>query len=154
VYAVFGTKLGLAKAMIQAELQIEGMDDLIAKTRQTADPEASMRIGAQIARRFNEPCADLFRFMRESGDPELLERHREMETRRFSEIGYVPQLLKESGRLRPGLSAGEVQDVIWAMSSPDWYIQLVFQRGWTPARYEQWLGDAMIDLLLQPKAGP
>jgi hypothetical protein len=27
---------------------------------------------------------------------------------------------------------------------------LVFERGWTPSRYEEWLGDATINMLLQP----
>jgi Transcriptional regulator len=152
VYSVFGTKLRLAHAMIESELRIEGLDDLMAQARESPDPEVGMRIGAQIARRINEPCADLIRFMRESGDPDLLKRHHEMEARRLNEVSFVPQMLVRSGRLRPSLSTSEARDVIWAMSGPDWYIQLVFQRGWTPSRYEEWLGDALINLLLQPKA--
>ena len=151
VYSVFGTKLRLAQAMIESGFHIEGVDDLIAQARESPQPEVTLRIGAQIARRFNEPCADLFRFMRESGDPDLLKRHHEMEARRLSDVGFVPQRLESSGRLRPGFSASEVLDMIWAMSGADWYIQLVFQRGWTPSRYEQWLGDALINLLLEPK---
>ena len=152
VYSVFGTKLRLAQAMIESELQVDGLDDLIAKSHASADPEVGCRIGAQIVRRINEPCADLVRFMRESGDPDLLKRHHDMETRRFSEVGFVPALLERSGRLRPNLSLAEVHDVLWVMGSPDWYIQLVYQRGWTPSRYEVWLGDALINLLLQPKS--
>lgn len=153
VYSVFGTKLQLAQAMIDSELIVEGLDDLMAQSRESSDPEVGCRTGAQIVRRINEPCADLVRFMRESGDPDLLKRHQEMEARRFSEVADVPQLLESSGRLRPNLSASEAHDVIWAMSSPDWYIQLVYERGWTPARYEEWLGDALINLLLQPQSG-
>lgn len=126
------------------------MDELIAQARESPDPEVALRTGARIARRMNEPCADLVRFMRESGDPDLLMRHHEMEARRLSEVGFVPKRLESSGRLRPSLSAAEVLDVIWAISGADWYIQLVFRRGWTPSRYEQWLGDALINLLLQP----
>ena len=151
VYAVFGTKLGLAKAMIEAELKVEGVDDLIARARNEADPEAALRTGAEITRRINEPCADLIRFMRESGDPVLLQRHHEMEARRFTDVESVAPTLLSSGRLKPGLSPTEVHDVVWAMFGPDWYIHLVFERGWTPARYEAWLGDALIDLLLEAK---
>ncbi len=151
VYSVFGTKLRLAHAMIESELRFEGLDELVAQAQESPDPEVGMRIGAQIARRINEPCADLIRFMRESGDPDLLKRHHEMEARRLSAVSSVPQTLVRSGRLRPSLSTSEARDVIWAMSGPDWYIQLVFQRGWTPSRYEEWLGDALINLLLQPQ---
>jgi AcrR family transcriptional regulator len=150
VYSVFGTKLRLAQAIIASGFHVEGVDELIAHVLESSDPEDALRTGARIARRMNEPCADLVRFMRESGDPDLLKHHHEMEARRLSEVGFVPKMLDNSGRLRPSLSTSEVLDVIWAMSGADWYIQLVFQRGWTPSRYEHWLGDALINLLLQP----
>jgi AcrR family transcriptional regulator len=152
VYSVFGTKLRLAQAMIESGFHIEGVDDLIARVRESPEPEVTLLVGAQIARRLNEPCADLFRFMRESGDPDLLQRHREMAARRLTEVAFVPERLARSGRLRTSLSTSEVRDVIWGLSGPDWYIQLVFDRGWTPDRYEAWLGDALINLLLQPNA--
>jgi AcrR family transcriptional regulator len=151
VYSVFGTKLRLAQAIIASGFQVEGVDELIAQAREAPDPEVVLRTGARIARRLNEPCADLVRFMRESGDPALLKRHHEMEARRLSEVGFVPKTLEASGRLRPNISASEVLDVIWALSGADWYVQLVFQRGWTPSRYERWLGDALVNLLLQPE---
>jgi hypothetical protein len=40
--------------------------------------------------------------------------------------------------------------VIWALSGPDQYTQLVFERGWAPSRYEEWLGDTLINTLLRP----
>jgi hypothetical protein len=42
--------------------------------------------------------------------------------------------------------------VLWAMTGTDFYALLVFQRGWTPSRYEEWLGSALISLLLEPAA--
>jgi hypothetical protein len=44
----------------------------------------------------------------------------------------------------------EAVAVIWSLSGPDQYTQLVFERGWTPSRYEEWLGDAAINMLLEP----
>jgi AcrR family transcriptional regulator len=151
VYAVFGSKRRVAHAMIESELRIDGLEELMAQARETRDPEVAMRIGAHIARRVNEPCADLMRFMRESGDPDLIKRYQQMETRRLSDVSFVPELLVNSGRLEAGLPTSEVRDVIWAMSGPDTYIQFVFQRGWTPSRYEEWLGDGLIRLLLKPR---
>lgn len=150
VYSVFGTKLRLAQAIITSGFHVEGVDELIAQAREAPDPEVGCRTGARIARRINETCADLVRFMRQSGDPDLLKSHHEMQARRLIEVGFVPERLESSGRLRPTLSALEVLDVIWAMSDAHWYIQLVFERGWTPSRYEQWLGDALINMLLEP----
>src|SRR5438552_665417 len=41
VYAVFGTKLQLAKDMIQAGFHFEGLPELAARANATSDPEAA-----------------------------------------------------------------------------------------------------------------
>ncbi len=150
VYAVFGNKLQLAKDVIQAGFHFEAVEELAARANATPDPEVGMRIGAEISRRIHETCADLVRFMRESGDPELLAHYYQSEERRRSQQAHIPALLERSGRLRPGLSPSEVAAVLWAMTGTEFYSMLVFQRGWTPSRYEDWLATAMIDLLLVP----
>jgi AcrR family transcriptional regulator len=150
VYAVFGTKLQLAKDVIQAGFHFEAVDELIARTNTTPDPEVAMRTGAEIARRIHETCADLVRFMRESGDAELLARYHENEELRLSQQAHIPALLQRSGRLNPGLSQDEALSVLWAMTGTDFYSLLVFQQGWTPDHYQDWLGTALIRLLLVP----
>ena len=59
-----------------------------------------------------------------------------------------PNLATVYPRLRPGLSESEVLAVTWTFSGNDLYSMLVLDRGWTPSRYEEWLGSALIDLLL------
>jgi hypothetical protein len=36
------------------------------------------------------------------------------------------------------------------MLGPDYYVQLVFERDWSPDRYEEWVGQALADLVLIP----
>jgi hypothetical protein len=150
VYSVFGTKLRLAHAIIEVGFHIEGVEERGAEFAKSRDPEVWLRGVAEISRSIQEPCADLFRFMRESGDPQLLQRYHEYQTLRFTQESFLPVLLAKSGRLRRGLSANEVLAVIWSLSGTDLYSMLVLDRGWTPARYEEWLGSTLIDLLLSP----
>ena len=151
VYSVFGTKLRLAEAIIEAGWpHIDEALKLIEEARESADPTVWLRTAAQITRRVYEPCADLARFMRESGDPVLLARYRKVEDERFSQLGEVANFLEGSGRLRSTISSSEATAVLWAMTGADCYSQLVFQRSWKPARFEEWLGDALINLLLEP----
>ena len=156
VYAIFGTKLRLAQGLIEIGFpHVADALKLFEPLRESADPEVWFRTGALVNRLIYELCADLLRFMRESGDPGLLARYREREEQRLvamTEAGLAA-MLENSGRLRPGTSATEAMAVIWSLSGPDHYTDLVFERGWTPSRYEHWLGDSMINTLLQPEVG-
>lgn len=153
VYAIFGTKLRLAQGLIDVGFpHVADALKLFDPLRQSDDPELALRAGARVSRLIHELCADLLRFMRESGDPGLLARYREKEEQRLVDMTQfgLAAMLERSGRLRPGVTASEAMAVIWALTGPDQYTQLVFQRGWTPSRYQEWLGDALIRMLLQP----
>jgi AcrR family transcriptional regulator len=151
VYAVFGTKLQLAEEIIRVGFHFEGVEDLTAQVRQGSDPEMWLRGAARISRHIQETCADLLRFMRESGDPGLLALLRENQEGRLAQESFLSAALDRTGKLRAGMSSAEVPAVIWAMTSSDVYSMLVVERGWTPNRYEDWLGTALIDLLLVPR---
>jgi prophage antirepressor-like protein len=62
----------------------------------------------------------------------------------------LAQDLAATRRLRSDLSIDRTADVIWSMNSPEFYLLLVEQRGWSPKEFERWLGDAWIRLLLKP----
>jgi AcrR family transcriptional regulator len=153
VYGIFGTKLRLAQGLIEIGFpHVTEALKLFDQLGPSADPELGLRTSARVSRLIYELCADLLRFMRESGDPGLLARYREREEQRLKGmIQYgVSAQMERSGRLRAGISPSEALAVIWALSGPDQYIQLVFERGWTPARYEEWLWDALVNMLLEP----
>ena len=150
VYAVFGNKLRVAQAIIdEGWPHIAEALNLIEEARQSDDPEVWLRVAARVARRVLEVCADLPRFMRESGDPTLRARYQQMEDQRYADYQELSDMLERSGRLRKGLSAEEARSVLWGLTGADWYCLLVFQRRWKPARYEEWLAQALIDLLLE-----
>src|ERR1700682_5886762 len=153
VYGIFGTKQRLAQGLIEIGFpHVADALKLFDELGPSDDPELWLRTGAHVNRLIYELCADLLRFIRESGDPGLLARYRDREEQRLrGMIQYgVPARLESGGRLRAGISPLEALAVIWALSGPDLYTQLVFERGWTPSRYEEWLGGWVIDRLLSP----
>jgi AcrR family transcriptional regulator len=154
VYAVFGTKLGVARGIIWSSFEVEGIHDLIATATASPDPEVWLRAAARAARQIGERLGDLLRFLRESGDPALLAEYEEVEARRFEQERALAALLEASGRLTDGVSPSEALAVVWALSGTELHRQLVARRHWTGARYEQWLGDALIALLLAPRQAP
>jgi AcrR family transcriptional regulator len=151
VYAILGTKLSVAQGIIWSSFEAEGIHELISETMASPDPEVWLRSTARVARLIGDRLGDLLRFMRESGDPPLLAECEKVEGLRFEQERSLATALEESGRLNDGLSASEALAVIWAMSGTQLHHQFVTQRQWTGARYEEWLGDALIALLLAPR---
>lgn len=151
IYAVFGTKLKLAQAMVDAGFpHVADALKLADGTRGSRDPETWLRTMARVHRRIFEPCADLDRFLRESGDPHLLARYHQNERNRYERLRELGPVLRRSRRLRPGLSVTEAIAIAWTMLGPDYYSHLVLDQGWTPDRYEEWVAAAIIDLILGP----
>jgi AcrR family transcriptional regulator len=47
------------------------------------------------------------------------------------------------GGLRPGLTAADAADLCWLAMDPGPYVRLVIERGWPPARFQDWLTAAV-----------
>ena len=151
VYGIFGTKVQLAEALIASGFaHIPEAMKLFDSLRDSPVDEQSVRIAAHAVRVILEPCADLVRFIHESGDPVLLAGYRAREQVRHRSVveSRVAENLKRTGRLRANLTPSEAVDVIWAMSGADLYNKLVLERGWTADRYEEWLADALVRIVL------
>lgn len=154
VYGIFGTKVRLAEALIQIGFShVPQAMKLFESLRDLPHVEKSIRIAAHANRLVLEPCADLVRFIRQSGDPGLLAGYRGREQARYTAIvkSGITEKLKRSGRLRASLTPSDAVAMIWAMSGADMYNQLVFERGWTADRYEEWLADTLMRTLLEAK---
>jgi AcrR family transcriptional regulator len=149
VYAVFGTKLAIARCIVWSSFETEGIVELMAQARKLTDLESHFEAGARITRRLNERFAPIVRFMRESGDPALLAEYQKIEDLRFEQIRtQLSSGLRSSTQLRKGVSPACALATIWALTGTDLYHQLVVGRRWTPAAYEQWLKETLINTLL------
>lgn len=123
---------------------------LLDAARDSSDPDVWLTTLATMSRRIYEPCVDLERFLRESGDADLLARYREVRQRRYERLQPLRELFAKSPRLRSELTPGEAIDLIWSVTGPESYIELVFERGWSADRYESWLADALRVQVLKP----
>jgi len=60
----------------------------------------------------------------------------------------IARSLARSGALKPSLRERDAADVIHALASPEVYGLLVFDRGWSGDRYEEWVRTTLVDQLL------
>ncbi len=150
VHAVFGTKLGLAQGIVETALADVDPDmlGLIRQVDVAQDLTVTLRTVAAFARRVQERFADILLFMQQAGDPQLLEVAERFDAVRVESLAPVISALARPGVLRAGLGAKEAADIIWALTSPEWYGLLVRRRGWDLDRWEENLGDTLGRLLL------
>ena len=150
VHAVFGTKLGLAQGIVESAF--EDVDPnvlgLIRQADLAQDLTVTLRTVATMARRVQERFADILVFMQQAGDPQLLGVAERFDAVRVESVAPVVSALGRAGVLRAGLSPQEAADLIWALTSPEWYGLLVRRRGWDLNRWEENLGETLARLLL------
>lgn len=155
ITAVFGSKRALLAELINPDAFSSQVQQLIVDLRRTPDPAQRLSLVAQITRQAYEPLVSELELLRTAGAvaPELAELARQIEARRRQNQVRLIAYLHEQDRLRPGLSFEEAADVLWALTSYGLYRMLVVDQGWEPERYETWLGQALIEQLLQPTDG-
>jgi hypothetical protein len=85
--------------------------------------------------------------------PELAKLERQRERLRYQGEENVITFLRDSGRLRPGLSHQRARDIFWMLTGGDVYRILVRERGWPLQEYQDWLADTLVDQLLASDVG-
>jgi AcrR family transcriptional regulator len=157
VYATVGKKAALFRLLV--ETAISGSDkavppeerDYVRSIRAEPDAAEKLRIYAGALRSIQSRLAPLFRVLQGAAplDPELDVLWQSISQRRAENMRLLAKDLAATGGLRPGLTIATAADIIWSMNSPEFYLLLVEQRGWSAKEFEEWLGESWIRLLLK-----
>ena len=152
VYATFGSKVALLAAVVQAAarggedaeiLQQAGPARVAAATSQ---PELLELFADDISRRLAR-TGPLLRVVASAaaGEPELAELYRSIHESRLRNLREIPVQLTRLGPLR--IDEEDASETIWTLTSPDVYVLLTEQRGFTRERYAAWLAGSLGALL-------
>ena len=78
-----------------------------------------------------------------ASDPEAGKLYVAMVRQRRQSMQEAAQLFADSGALRPDVDVGAAADLMWLYNDPALYDKLVRQRGWSVARFQAWLTEAL-----------
>ncbi|MGI5350683.1 TetR/AcrR family transcriptional regulator [Streptomyces sp. CA-250714] len=155
VYAAYGNKAGLTRALADAADLSADVSQLVAELEDPeADPATQLAAMAGYDRRLFERAGDIITLMREAGriEPELATLYREGRTRaddtRVQVFSSWP-----SGVLREGLDVRAAADIYAALCNIDVFTVLITERGWSPDRVERWWSEALARELLNRGCG-
>ncbi len=157
VYAVVGTKAQLFRLLVEAALS--GREDAIdadqreyvREIREEPDAARKLEIYANALVEIQPRLAPLFQVLQTAApvDADLNTLWQEISNRRAANMRRLAKNLIATGRVRGELTESVVADVLWSMNSPEFYLLLVTDRGWSPREFGHWLADAWIRLLVQ-----
>jgi AcrR family transcriptional regulator len=115
---------------------------------------------ARMVREVGARTAPLHEVVRAAAglDEEIRALAQEAGTQRIRGMRVLAQQLANRGALKPGLTPAEAADVLWLLNDPGVYHRLVIEQHWDPDRYQDWLADSLISLLIpasyQPETSP
>lgn len=87
-------------------------------------------------------------------DADLRALNDDLRAQRQLGMTFLASVLDERGALRPGLTVTEAADVLWLLNDSTPYHRLVVEQGWPADRYEAWLADTLLSLLVAPGYQP
>jgi AcrR family transcriptional regulator len=156
VYAIFGNKRNILTNLIDISV---GGDHRPIPLLQRPGPQAVLRennpvhllqLFAQDISGILERVAPVIEITRIAAktEPEIAELLKNLLEQRLQNLASVIQHLKTLGSLREGIDESQATETIWVLSSPEVFILLLKDRGWTKEHYVDWLSDSLIRLLL------
>jgi AcrR family transcriptional regulator len=156
VYRLFGSKLGILKAML--DVSVAGDDEAVAMLDRpqirallsAQDPKNQLAGFAAVVRQVMARAGPVHHILAEAAkaDPDAASLLAESARQRHDGQHRIARAIARSKALRPGLRERDAADIIHALASPEVYGLLVFDRGWSAERYEKWLCSILIDQLL------
>ena len=128
----------------------------IQRQRQEPDARKVLRAYAAIHRGVASRVAALLHVAEAAAgtDPALRELVAQTSAqRRFGMRDLAGELAKRAAPAEH-LTIEEVADILWLFNDPLTYHRLVVERGWSATRYEQWIAETLIALLIRPDYSP
>jgi AcrR family transcriptional regulator len=160
VYLAFETKSGLLRALWHLLLRGErdsipvGEQPWYQAVLEAPDPERQLRLNMRNSRMVKARAGAMLEVIRSaaSGDRDIGALWSRIQTEFHDNQRGIVQSIAAKGALAPELDVATATDILWALNHPNLYALLAGERGWSPERYEQWLGDLLCSQLLSDGA--
>ncbi len=162
VYFHYGNKSELLKHVVDVasvgdEEPVPLLDrPWFAALRSADDPVAVVRGWVHESGIILDRVAPILAVVRDAatGDPDMAAQWATNSRQRHRAHGEIITVLTRLSALRPGLSAPQATDITVGLLSPDLFLVLTRECGWTTAHWETWVADQLAYGLLQGAATP
>jgi AcrR family transcriptional regulator len=147
IYSAFGNKPAILEEIRRLWIAESEVEDLYRKAQLMSDPEQRLRLAAHWTRRQMELGYEVIAMYIEAAraDARVAKVWRRVLSGREAAVRRLLEPL--AGTLRSETTLAQALDIYVAATLPEVYRSFVLERGWSPDRYEAWLGDLLVSQL-------
>lgn len=153
VYTVFGSKIRLLTAIIDARLAPAGESNVLERpealaVRDETDQRRQLQLFARDIATLTARVGPIYEILRTAAavEPEAAGVYNEMNQYRLANMRNNARWIAAHGPLRVGVE--RAAEIIWLHASPDTARLLRHVLGWSDDEYISWLADTLIRTLL------
>jgi AcrR family transcriptional regulator len=123
----------------------------VQQVRDEPDARRALGIWLRNSRAIFGRVAPMLSIVRDAAgaDPEMAEQWRTNQHERYIAHRTLTEILAAKKALRPGLTVHNAADIIFTLLSPEVYLLLTAERGWSPAQWQSWLTDTIAHAVLR-----
>jgi AcrR family transcriptional regulator len=149
VYAVFGSKAGIVREMMDELEQLAGGDEAAERILGETDPALQLTHFVHWIRLLFERGAPILRAAAAARtDPEVAAMTDVGDARRREGAGMLVEGWAARGAVRADLDLVVAAETFWLLTSAQVYFLSIDDLGWSPDHYEHWLGATLARQLL------
>ena len=161
IYAIFKNKKRILVSLMNVS-PATGVEDhtpmverpTVQAVSQEHDQRRQLQMFAQVVSNNLDQVADVSEIMTDAAktEPDFKRILQKLNHQRLEHMTFAVQQIASNGPFREKINDTYARDVVWTLTSPEVFILLTRDRGWSKEEYAQWLADTLIrELLPEPK---
>jgi AcrR family transcriptional regulator len=157
IYAIFKNKKRLLVGLMNVS-PTTGIEDhtpmperpSVQAVSQERDQRRQLEMFAQVVATNLDQFAVVSQIMADAAktDPDLQRILQKLKKQRLEHMTLAVEQVAANGPFREKINEGYARDIVWTLTSPEVFLLLTQERGWSKEKYAQWLADMLIRVLL------
>src|SRR6266498_1808503 len=157
IYAIFKNKKRMLVSLMNVS-PITGVEDhtpmperpTVQAVSQEPDQRRQLEMFAQVVATNLDQVAVVSEIMADAAktDPDLDRILQKLNKQRLEHMTLAVEQVAANGPFREKIDDGYARDIVWTLTSPEVFLLLTQERGWSKEKYAEWLADTLIKVLL------
>lgn len=157
VYAVFKNKWKILVTLLNNSSSNSGEENIPMLERagpkavaQERDQRRQLQMFAQVIANNMGGAAYISEIMQVAAKTEadVDKMVQNLNKQRWQHMAVAVQQIVTNGPLQEEMDAAQATDIVWTLTSPEVFLLLTRDRGWSKEKYAEWLADTLIKALL------